>query len=239
MKLVSYHGTRNLGDTIQSVALCRFLAARGMVVDGYYDRQAMQNGMCVNGWHRLPAEHLPSRALFVAVHTDTPCLSTVDDSMPVGARDTWTLDKLRKAGFRAFLTGCATASLAPYTGERHGELRIDWSKGGNTHTQMFSPSTMPCNDQITLAEQRLNTLKQAAVVYTSRLHVALPCIALGTPVVIEDWRKGFQPERFSLLTPYVDPGKPVLPENGIGDELRRIWREGFNRVFAEYAATLN
>jgi len=52
-----------------------------------------------------------------------------------------------------------------------------------------------------LALHRLETLRTAELVHTSRLHVALPCLAFGTPVVLR--RKvrdsAFQPQRFSLL----------------------------------------
>jgi hypothetical protein len=40
------------------------------------------------------------------------------------------------------------------------------------------------NLRMSLAEEMLRRYKTAAFVITSRLHVALPCLALGTPVVL-------------------------------------------------------
>ena len=53
-----------------------------------------------------------------------------------------------------------------------------------------------------LVEELLKFYQGASLVVTSRLHVALPCLALGTPVLlVSDKRKNY---RFSTFVPYVN-----------------------------------
>jgi len=51
-----------------------------------------------------------------------------------------------------------------------------------------------------LALERLDLYKTAEAVYTSRLHVALPCLAFGTPVYVKNPKDAWHAKRFTILT---------------------------------------
>ena len=58
---------------------------------------------------------------------------------------------------------------------------------------------LPAHRQWTEALLALEGYRTAEAVYTSRLHVALPCLAFGTPVWIANPSRGFAPGRFSVI----------------------------------------
>lgn len=54
------------------------------------------------------------------------------------------------------------------------------------HVQQTVPPKTPEDDKFNLAEEMLKKYATAKLVITSRIHCALPCIALGTPVLFID-----------------------------------------------------
>ncbi len=54
------------------------------------------------------------------------------------------------------------------------------------HICQDAPKNMPENEKIKLAQKLLQQYAQAKFVITSRIHCALPCLALGTPVLFVD-----------------------------------------------------
>jgi hypothetical protein len=56
-----------------------------------------------------------------------------------------------------------------------------------------------------LAVQRLQQLRTAELAYTNRLHVILPCLAFGIPVVfnLADLNSVFSKERLTILASLV------------------------------------
>jgi glycosyltransferase involved in cell wall biosynthesis len=67
---------------------------------------------------------------------------------------------------------------------------------GNIITKIISPKTNDLN-KIVRANEVLEKYEKAKVVFTSRIHVALPCLALGTPVFFI--KKDLDDPRFSGL----------------------------------------
>lgn len=198
MYVRSYEGTLNLGDAIQTYALCRLLPqtlawpgedkadpGRPLVVNGWLGREpiypatALYAGVFVSSW--LPA------------HWDRVTAAT---QRPVGARDPATATSLAKLGTSASVIGCATLTLPRYDGPRSGILHFDdYSPGCLSNG---CDSDVPWPRQWELAVARLDQLRRAALVYTHKLHVALPCLALGTPMVWQvDGDEGDR--RFSVL----------------------------------------
>lgn len=113
---------------------------------------------------------------------------------PIGARDLSTLEALEGAGVDAYLSGCLTLTLQP-RGLPKSEtvLAVDVTPAAleaiqNRSTARISglthriPSSMSASQRIRLLEDLLASYETARLVVTSRLHVALPCLALGTPV---------------------------------------------------------
>jgi len=76
-----------------------------------------------------------------------------------------------------------------------------------------------------MARELLQTLKTAELVYTDRLHIALPCISFGTPVILNP--RNYKLERYSLFN------RPEYPGNGKVVELKSGLREHFNNTFTE------
>ena len=59
-----------------------------------------------------------------------------------------------------------------------------------------------------LVEGLLKFYQGASLVVTGRLHAALPCLALGTPVLMIGGEERFLNYRFSTYTPYIDHTTP-------------------------------
>ncbi len=243
--------TQNLGDDIQAIAARQFLPN----VDYYLDRESLsdfQAGRSVytifNGWflhrtHKWP----PSpdiKPLFISFHIATSASSQLlsgasirylEQYQPIGARDLFTAEALKRHGVEAYFSGCLTLTLKGFSpprpeGGRRGVLVIDLTPEveaairamGRTDlifaTQMLHTSLSdrsrsisplkklikklvpshryselqymlsgksPLNPEhrLLLAEKRLEQIASAQLVVTSRLHVALPAAALGTPVL--------------------------------------------------------
>ena len=122
---------------------------------------------------------------------------------PIGCRDLSTLRLLEAKGVDAYFSGCLTLTLGsildqPIAPEAREEILIvepnlDLRALFDSIPAHLKPKTSFITHQTTLAdppELRLNTVSSllqryaaAKFVVTSRLHCALPCLALGTPVL--------------------------------------------------------
>jgi hypothetical protein len=170
---------------------------------------------------------------------------------PVGARDPATVRRLVAGGLDAVLVGCATLTLPRFDGPRSGVLSVDCDGPGDRITHDIS-RTLSVEGQWRRALEVLDRYRTAEAVHTSRLHVALPCLAFGTPVSIARPDPRVFPERFSLLeemgVPYgrltlrdvtreatryrsflerhlgvtIEPGEPTFPAMAMPDRLG--WR---------------
>jgi len=196
--------THNIGDIIQTIALTRLLPPMAATYRHDLGSALPDRVFVVNGF--LEQDDPPQagpECLFAGVsgpymrHAQyldwlrrSPC--------PVGARDPATLARLSKAGIPTELTGCATLTLPRYEGPRQGIISVDLEGPGTRLTHAISRH-MNLSEQWTAATELLSKYKTSEAVYTSRLHVALPCLAFGTPVwIARPGARGF-PERFSLL----------------------------------------
>jgi len=205
--LFSYSGTKNIGDAIQSIALSRLLPGPLLGVDRNTALGAECGAFLVaNGWlgdNQIPEAPLDSlfAGIFVAHPHNFQWLRR--GSFEVGARDPATCKNLQGRGIPADLTGCATLTFERYRGARFGAYAVDFypsfakSAVGLTHHICYY---MSWADQWKLGLNLLELYRRAEVVYTSRLHVALPCLAFGTPVYIAapDGHPSTQ-ARFSIL----------------------------------------
>ena len=129
---------------------------------------------------------------------------------PVGCRDIHTQQLLEKHKVSSYLSGCLTLTLPHYKGDRNDEiLFVDVMRKNytssyrsaivnklipKTHKNQVQHLTHFSNNlKHKSIEQRMNDVenlleryKKAKVVFTSLIHCALPCIAMGTPVVFID-----------------------------------------------------
>ena len=196
--------TRNIGDIIQTIALSRLLPPMAAVFRHQLESAPTDRLFVVNGF--LERDRPPlhgATCLFAGISGPYMRKPLYLDWLrrspwPVGARDPVTASRLSLAGIPNHLSGCATLTLPRYNGPRQGIVSVDFN-GPGTRLHHHIPRTLSLQEQWALADLLLTKYRTAEAVYTSRLHVALPCLAFGTPVFIASPEvRGF-PERFSLI----------------------------------------
>ncbi len=132
---------------------------------------------------------------------------------PIGCRDTITVEKLKRYGIDAYFSGCLTLYFDKSTQKRNIDCVIsDINKCSyipkvNFDYSDFKNALLTSHDienryyrkdlywRLFKAQQLLNIYRDAKNVITNRLHVALPSIAMGTPVKFI--HANMQDERFS------------------------------------------
>ena len=115
---------------------------------------------------------------------------------PVGARDAFTAEELSKRDIPNYLSGCLTLTLPPRNLPREdfivacdlppaqlAHLQRSTSRPVVTVSHTGKPHRDPMAQEAE-AEEMLSLYASAAAVVTSRVHAALPCLALGTPVLL-------------------------------------------------------
>jgi Polysaccharide pyruvyl transferase len=133
---------------------------------------------------------------------------------PVGARDLPTLKRLQAAGIDSYFSGCLTLTLTRPDVARDdglivlndvpasvGEAVRRMTDKKIVHTNHWDGHTTESNARFKLAEGLLSTYAKASCVITSRLHSALPCTAMGTPVLLVDTAS--DQDRFDGLNQFV------------------------------------
>lgn len=125
---------------------------------------------------------------------------------PIGCRDKKTLRMFEKIGVKAYFSNCITLTLQnPYSEEERGDkiLLVDPFRHNYTkkYRDYFTDRIVPeeyrdnveiirqrgsaggtREERFAIAEELLDKYAKAKLVITSRIHAALPCLALGTPV---------------------------------------------------------
>ena len=196
--------TGNLGDVIQSMALTRLLPRMTGVFRHDLGTAPLDRTFVVNGFLE---RDVPPRAgaacLFAGVSGPYERRKSYHrwlgrSQWPVGARDPASVRRLQANGIDAVLVGCATLTLPRFDGPRSGVLSVDCDGPGDRITHDIS-RTLSVEGQWRRALELLDRYRTAEAVHTSRLHVALPCLAFGTPVLITRPDPRVFPQRFSLL----------------------------------------
>ena len=195
---------RNIGDMIQTLALSRLLPQTNGVFRHAINRVEPNQTLVMNGFLERNAPCLQiTRVLFAGVsgpywHKRAYYSWFKSSPWPVAARDPHTEKLLRRESISADFTGCATMTFPRYSGIRKGVYSVDFPGPGVRLTHEI-PRRMSVKEQWQLALEYLEYYRTAQAVYTSRLHVALPCLAMGTPVYIASPIQAPLPERFSIL----------------------------------------
>lgn len=207
-RVLAYRETGNLGDAIQTYALARLLPSPlvGVFRDNVPPTPS-DSIVIVNGWlgDRPPEDR---RCLFAGVHLglhrDEQASWIARSPFRIGARDPFTQEYLAQKGILSEMIGCATMTLPRYDGPRSGVWNVDVPEWAFPGVKSLSNSILPelsWPNQWADAVRRLDLLRTAERVNTLRLHVAIPCLAFGTPVVFPKLAIPylFEPERISLL----------------------------------------
>jgi hypothetical protein len=220
----------NLGDCLMTLSLKEFLEKNDIIVDRYYDRKSMVDGMIVSGFQCRMEEPLPKWAMYIGMFSEARNMLRINRGQLIGCRCVYTLDQLRRIpGTRGIITCCSTNTLDLYEGERSGELRLYHA---DLHTKYMNYTW---DQQIKATYELLENLKKAAFVHTDRLHVALPCIALGTPVVLE--KRAFKQERYSIFNIFNEfpgYGKVITKESGLREAMKKVFVDSFEVIRKEY-----
>ena len=222
--LVYYHSTENIGDDIQSYAFARFMPSVDYLVDrenlDAFQTSGERIYTPIFGWlMHSPLNFPPSVYLatdIISFHMAKPFNSYgylyLKQHEPIGCRDTATLERLGALGIDAYFSGCVTLTLERFSNATpHGKIvLVDVpetveayvkTQGADylTRTHAVPNENKPSWAERTAAVEELLRLYQGArLVITTRLHAALPTLALGVPVLLV--RDDFD----SRFTPYLE-----------------------------------
>lgn len=192
LKTFEYNKTHNLGDAIQYIAIRNLLKElphktvdRDNPIEDDFYNSFLGFGFLDSRW--TPVDYYRNAFAGVHVADKTTALKFKNLGVlltPIGARDYHTQRNLKSVGIESEFVGCPTLTFDKYTGPRSGVLHVDTGECHLTH----KIGNISWEEQLKLAEEYLEKYKTAEEVHTSRLHVALPCVAFGTPVrLIVNW----------------------------------------------------
>jgi Polysaccharide pyruvyl transferase len=209
-----YDLSDNVGDNIQTLAVTQHLKQ----VDLYIDRDSLSSyrgDECVivmNGWFSHRVENWPPsdaiHPIFFGFHMTAEAAgaykkyaSYFKEHEPIGCRDEGTALMLREWGVDAYRSGCATLTFpkrktAPAAGVN---ILVDCSKrlfkredrkGLETVSHTIANVDYAAKNNYAAALLDFYRTRAKSVV-TSRIHCAMPCVAMGIPVVyigVEEYR---------------------------------------------------
>ena len=152
--------------------------------------------------------------LFIGIHFTNDASRGIKDSYldglgrryflehaPIGCRDVSSLEKMQKRNIPAYFSGCVTMTLSAFENiekdekilvvdvpnavkERMGELFGKENVYEVTHYIPVSERGKSWSQRRITVENILKNYQKAKYVVTTRLHCALPCLALGTNVTL-------------------------------------------------------
>jgi len=205
-QLVCHAG--NIGDDIQSLAACQHLPTRSPV---WVDRDAIhrhananQVAVIMNGWFSGNVEAWPPaqtiHPIFVGFHVSDRFKATVARHVdylkryePIGVRDAATARFLEALGVKTETTYCLTLTFperlrAPTEGNTYivdaEEIAIPNSLRSGAIKMTHRMPPLGPDATLVFAQKLLDMYRErASLIITTRLHTALPCLAMGIPVV--------------------------------------------------------
>ena len=139
---------------------------------------------------------------------------------PIGCRDNETQKRLERNGIENYFSGCMTLTINPFENIEKKDYicLVDLDEKStnlvkaNTNREI-KEITHDLNQEETKnksfekrmeeVEKLLKTYQSAHLVLTNRLHVALPCVALGTPVILVH-KEQFEADRLGTFLQYVN-----------------------------------
>lgn len=141
---------------------------------------------------------------------------------PIGCRDEHTYKLMNKYGIKAWLNGCMTLTMFPFRDSKKREqiylvdvpkeveenIPCDDIKRCIRETQIVSKKEIIGNIDTYVINRFKEYSENAALIITTRLHCAVPCIGMGIPVVLVLDNISF---RFS----WIDKICPIYKQNQI------------------------
>jgi hypothetical protein len=231
----------NIGDDVQTIAVTQHLPR----VDFYLRREELKSYdgpeclLVMNGWFRPTEQNWPPsdkiHPIFFGFHSEpVKVLDTYKDYLkrhaPIGCRDRGTMIYLQSLGIDAYLSLCATLTFEPFADRNPKNLflidaRANFMESSIREALPLQRRTVSHNFFNEDLQWRLSYAKSlmeaygktAGMVITNRIHAAMPCVAMGIPVV-------FIAERNSRREIVEEFGLPIHDPSGIG------WRLGLTKI---------
>jgi hypothetical protein len=202
----------NLGDDIQSIAAARLLPRVDGHISREHLQDPVEPGiLSMNGFFMGEGQwppHPSIEPLFFAFHV-TPSsakkifspegVAYLKKHQPIGCRDRGTLKLMQDHGIEAFYSKCVTLTLPRRESEpKNGRIyMVGLSEGAKSTVPRAIRKQAVTVDQAKLrvpdlghalkaqiSQHLLDTYRRtASLVITSKIHAAMPCIAMGIPVV--------------------------------------------------------
>ncbi|XP_033645486.1 uncharacterized protein LOC117304949 [Asterias rubens] len=212
---IKISGSSNLGDEMQGFSGVGFLPFVDNFVDREDLRKSQSGGqitMFLNAWWGTPSTYWPPPEnidpIIVSMHFTAGLQNKIaqgkaffETKAPIGSRDTDTLAFFQKNKIDAFFSGCLTIlTQNPNTGKPANDI---FMVDVNSNYQKYFPedvrknakrlyhnlSNVTRNDMLARYQTAYNLLEsysRAKLVITQRLHCAMPCVAMGIPVIFID-----------------------------------------------------
>jgi hypothetical protein len=199
----------NIGDDIQTVAVMQHLPRVDVFI--HRDRLHAYDGpqllLVMNGWFLMEPHNWPPspaiRPIFFGFHVQErakPSMAKHADYLfrhqPIGCRDRGTVEFIRSLGVEAYLSFCATLtfdapedrapdSLYLVEASRHEMARsIKKRHGLKVKEVSHRFIDVPHETRLGYAREVVRAYgRHAAMVVTSRIHCAMPCLAMGIPTL--------------------------------------------------------
>ncbi len=208
-----YDYSGNLGDEIQSLAASQYLPRIDKKFDRDSLASITEEEeylVIMNGWFsHFPDRCFPPSdsivPVFIGLHitnwNDTAehflsseCIEYFKRHEPIGCRDKETMQLLASNGIEAFCSKCLTTTFPKREIEpKDGKVFLVDLAGIPLPEFLHEQAIRVSHDAADRDGDKLNTLRaeqllaryrdEARLVLTTRLHCALPCIAMGVPVV--------------------------------------------------------
>ena len=204
-------GTFNVGDEIQGFPGLQFLpfmdtfierdvlmaSSSNKNITAFFNAYWASTGA---GWPPPSNIHPILLSLHIALHTQTQWarhgIEYLKEREPIGSRDIATLNYLRQHGVKTFFSACMTLLLGNLNtdGQRTEDIYINdvhryYIKLFPSEIQkkaIYVTHNVQSRDSLnrfTLGYNMLKKYASAKLVITQRIHCALPCVAMGTPVI--------------------------------------------------------
>lgn len=208
------YSTANIGDEIQSIAADRIVGkidkrfCREKLAEANGETKF---NIVFNGWYSHNSEtSFPPKNIFnpvfysfhiyrgrknVKYFTKKKCISYFKKNEPIGCRDINTMKTLQKHNVDAFYSGCVTMTFPTRMNTPSSEkiffVDADFAKEilpdalSKIPYETINQGIRASGDKFEYAEKLLNKYRdEATLIVTTRLHCALPCVAMGIPVVL-------------------------------------------------------
>ena len=212
--------TNNLGDHMQIIANLNLLNRYNIKPEIFIDRdneiksiptykKDKQILLVMNGWHKTNCiEWIPNRQIipvFISFHIRLhQCPLLIDDCSidyykkyePIGCRDMYTEELLKKHNIKTFISNCLTLTFPTRDKGIYNKIFISSrcktilqylpveivnnSEFINHYSDTTDFDTNMNNARLLLENYKNN----AKLVVTTFLHCALPCLAMGIPVIV-------------------------------------------------------